>query len=104
DLYLDVEDGHLSSALAHLGNVSWHLGEKVPFGARPTIAANDHRVILTLDSFEDHLRDNAVDLAVTPLHLGRELSIDPKTEKSSDEAANRLFTKDYRKGYELPRV
>lgn len=105
DLYLDVEDGHLSSALAHLGNVSWQLGEKVAFGAaRPTLAANDHRVILTLDSFEDHLRDNAVDLAVTPLHLGRELSIDPKTEKSSDEAANRLFTKDYRKGYELPRV
>lgn len=104
DLYLDVEDGHLSSALAHLGNVSWQLGEKVPFGARPTIAAHDHRVILTLDSFEDHLRDNAVDLAVTPLHLGRALSIDPKTEKSSDEAANRLFTKDYRKGYELPRV
>ena len=104
DLYLDVEDGHLSSALAHLGNVSWQLGEKVALGARPTLAANDHRVILTLDSFEDHLRDKAVDLAVTPLHLGRELSIDPKTEKSSDEAANRLFTKDYRKGYELPRV
>jgi hypothetical protein len=68
------------------------------------IAAHDHRVILTLDSFEDHLHDNAVDLAVTPLHLGRELVIDPTTEKSSDEAANRLFTKDYRKGYELPRV
>jgi hypothetical protein len=30
--------------------------------------------------------------------------IDPKTETSTDEAANRLFTKDYRKGYELPRV
>jgi hypothetical protein len=104
DLYLDVEDGHLSSALAHLGNVSWQLGEKVPFGTRPTIAAGDHRVLLTLDSFEDHLRDNAVDLAVTPLHLGRELVIDPKTETSTDEAANRLFTKDYRKGYELPRV
>ena len=25
-------------------------------------------------------------------------------EKATDEAANRLFTKEYRKGYELPRV
>ena len=104
DLYLDVEDGHLSSALAHLGNASWTLGETVPLGTRPAIAAHDHRVILTLDSFEAHLRDNAVDVALTPLHLGRELSIDPKTERSSDDAANRLFTKDYRAGYELPRA
>jgi predicted dehydrogenase len=104
DLYLDIEDGHLSSALAHLGNVSWQLGEKVPLGTRPTIAAADHRVILTLDSFEDHLRDNGVDTTVTPLLLGRELTIDPKTEKSSDEQANRLFGREYRAGYELPRA
>lgn len=104
DLYLDVEEGHLSSALAHLGNASWRLGEQVAPGTRPTLAAANQRVILTLDSFEDHLRDNAIDTAITPFTMGRELSIDPKTEKSSDEAANRLFTREYRKGYELPRV
>ena len=70
----------------------------------PTIAAADHRVILTLDSFEDHLRDNGVDTTVTPLLLGRELTIDPKTEKSSDDQANRLFGREYRAGYELPRA
>jgi hypothetical protein len=32
------------------------------------------------------------------------LVIDPATEKSTDGEANRLFTRDYRKGYELPRV
>jgi hypothetical protein len=30
--------------------------------------------------------------------------IDPTTEKATDPAANRLFTREYRKGYELPRV
>ncbi len=30
DLHLDIEDGHLSSALAHLGNVSYRLGKAVP--------------------------------------------------------------------------
>jgi hypothetical protein len=35
---------------------------------------------------------------------GRELSIDPRTERSTDPEANRLFTRDYRKGFELPRM
>jgi len=104
DLHLDIEDGHLSSALAHLGNVSWALGQPVPLEARPTLAADDPRVKASLDTFQGYLKDNAVDVSKTRLMLGRELAIDPATEKSSDAEANRLFTRDYRKGYELPRV
>jgi hypothetical protein len=36
--------------------------------------------------------------------MGRELTIDPKTERSTDAEANHLFSRDYRKGFELPRV
>ncbi len=36
------------------------------------------------------------------LYLGKSLMIDPKTELSTDEAANKLFTREYRKGFELP--
>jgi hypothetical protein len=104
DLHLDIEDGHLSSALAHLGNVSWTLGQPVDPGTRPTLAADDKRVRATFESFETHLRENAVDFAKTPLKLGRELAIDPATEKAADPEANRLFTREYRAGYELPRV
>ena len=104
DLHLDIEDGHLSSALAHLGNVSWTLGEAVPQGTRPNLAAADKQVIQTFTSFEDHLKANSVDFNVTHMKLGRELAIDPATECSTDAEANRLFTRDYRKGYELPRT
>lgn len=104
DLHLDIEDGHLSSALAHLGNVSWALGEPVEIGTRPTLAADDPRVRASLDTFETYLRDNAVDLSTTKLSLGRELTIDPRTERSTDADANRLFSRDYRKGYDLPRA
>ena len=104
DLHLDIEDGHLSSALAHLGNVSWTLGQEVSPGTRPTLAANDKHVAATWDSFESHLKENNVDYTATKLKLGRELTIDPKTERSTDDEANRLFTRDYRKGFELPRV
>lgn len=104
DLHLDIEDAHLSSALAHLGNVSWALGEPASPGTRPALAANDTRVAATFEAFETHLKDNLVDFSLTPLSLGRELTIDPKTEKSTDADANKLFTRDYRKGFELPRV
>ncbi len=104
DLHLDIEDGHLSSAMAHLGNVSWALGEAAEPAVRPKLGADDKRVGETLESFAAHLRENAVDYKQTPLKLGRELVIDPKTEFATDAEANRLFTRDYRKGYELPRV
>ncbi|MFM8415636.1 MAG: Gfo/Idh/MocA family protein [Planctomycetota bacterium] len=104
DLNLDIEDGHLSSALAHLGNVSWTLGQPVEPGTRPSLAADDERVKQTLASFEAHLAENGVDFAATRLKLGRTLTIDPATEQSDDPEANRLFTREYRKGYELPRA
>jgi hypothetical protein len=104
DLHLDIEDGHLSSALAHLGNVSWTLGQAVPLGTRPTLAASDKHVTDTWDSFEAYCKEDNVDFDATKLTLGRELTIDPKTERSTDDEANRLFTREYRKGFELPRV
>jgi predicted dehydrogenase len=104
DLHLDIEDGHLSSALAHLGNVSWRLGDVVPPGTRPALAAADPRVLATWESFEPYLREQSIDYGVTPLRLGRELLIDPRTERSSDAEANALFSREYRRGYELPRV
>lgn len=103
-LHLDIEEGHLSSAMAHLGNVSWALGKEASLGARPSLAADDEHVVETLAAFEAHLRDNAVNVTDTPYVLGRELTIDPTTEQSSDAEANKLFTREYRKGYELPRV
>jgi hypothetical protein len=104
DLNLDIEQGHISSAIAHIGNVSWTLGEVVPLGTRPTLAAENEHVLQTFASFESHLGENDVDLAQTPLKLGRELTIDHKTERSNDPAANALFSREYRPGYELPRV
>jgi hypothetical protein len=61
-------------------------------------------VAASLESFATHLAENDVDFTKTPLKLGRELTLDPKTEKSTDPEANRLFTREYRKGYELPRA
>jgi hypothetical protein len=104
DLHLDIEDGHLSSALAHLGNVSYRTGKVVPGGTRPSLMAEDKYVKETLQTFEEHLAENQVDFGKTNFYLGSELTIDPKTERSTNEEANRLFTREYRQGFVLPEV
>jgi len=104
DLHLDIEDGHLSSALAHLGNVSYRLGTAVPAGTRPSEMGDNKHINETLTSFEAHLKEHNVDFDATKFYLGQSLTIDPKTELSTDAAANQLFTREYRKGFELPLV
>jgi len=104
DLHLDIEEGHLSSALAHLGNVSYRLGKVVPAGTRPSKFADNKHVAETMVSFEAHLKENNVDFNATKFFMGEELIIDPKTELSTNAEANKLFTREYRKGFELPRV
>lgn len=102
DLHLDIEDGHLSSALAHLGNASLRTGQPVPGGTRPSRLADNKYVAETLASFEEHLKENDVDFDRTKFYLGAALTIDPQTELSDNAKANELFTRRYRKGYELP--
>jgi predicted dehydrogenase len=104
DLHLDIEDGHLSSALAHLGNASLRTGKPVPGGTRPSRLAENKYVAETLATFEEHLKENNVDFNETKFFLGQELTIDPKTERSDKADANRLFTREYRKGFVLPEV
>lgn len=104
DLHLDIEDGHLSSALAHLGNVSLRTGKPVPKGALPSRLADNKYAAETLATFEEHLKENGVDFDATKFYLGQELTIDPKTELSDNKEANRLFTREYRKGFVLPEV
>jgi hypothetical protein len=104
DLHLDIEDGHLSSALAHLGNVSLRRGTPVAAGTRPAKVVEQKQVADTFASLESYLGEHAIDYNQTKLILGAALEIDPKTERSTDPEANKLFTREYRKGFELPEV
>jgi hypothetical protein len=61
DLIADIEEGHYSSLLCHLGNAAYR--------------------------------------------TGRRLEFDPKKETFVNDAqANHMLTREYRKGFELPRV
>lgn len=97
----DILEGHLSSALCHLGNVSHRLGreEVLPKGAVFGSKAADQAE----RSMVGHLGQQKISTADTKLTVGKRLKIDPKAETFvGDKAADALLTREYRKGFVVP--
>src|SRR5262245_66535079 len=96
----EILDGHLSSALCHLGNISDRLGRPPPFNTKTKSYGDDKQAYETLARMEEHLKDNMVPLDKTAYRLGTKLVIDPTTETfTNDSEANLLLTREYRKGF-----
>jgi len=104
DLNCDIEEGHQSAALGHLGNISLRLGAPEPFTNRAKRFANANNEIWeTFGRFEDHLASNGIALQAESYRHGRKLVIDPKAERFAEDAeANRLLTREYRAPYVVP--
>lgn len=108
DLNADILEGHLSSALCHLGNISYRLGEQVSVGEVQKRLESQKARDESLETFERvqaHLKANNVDLAAARMQFGIPLTIDPKAETFQGpmaQMANPLLTREYRKGFEVP--
>jgi len=103
DLFADCEEGHLSSALCHLANISYLRGEETPFDRRIAAFDGDKDAMESFNRFEDHLAATGVRLADGKYRLGRKLAIDARRERFYDDReANALLTREYRAGFEVP--
>jgi predicted dehydrogenase len=103
DLNADILEGHLSSALCHLGNVSYRLGTLQPFSKQTKAFGDDKEAYETLARMEEHLKDNKVPLDSTQYRVGRKLTVDPASESFvNDSEANTYLTREYRYGFEVP--
>jgi predicted dehydrogenase len=103
DLNADILEGHLSSALCHLGNISYRLGQEQPFGQSAKAFAKDKDAGATFERMEQHLKDNKLDLADLKCRVGRPLALDPVKETFvGDKEADAMLTREYRKGFEVP--
>jgi hypothetical protein len=104
DLHADILDGHLSSALCHLANISYRLGAPQPFNPRTKAFGDNREAYETIGRYEEHLTANGLNLGSETYFLGPRLNIDPRLERfTSSAAANDLLTRSYRRGFEVPR-
>ena len=70
DLKTDIEQGHLSACLSHLGNISYRLGKTVaPEAVRETLQS-DHDGLEAFQRFAQHLAVHDIDLKKTPAAPG----------------------------------
>jgi predicted dehydrogenase len=106
DQNAEILEGHQSSALCHIGSISWRLGRPAApdeLRAELTKLKVRENVSETLDRTLSHLRDNNVDLEKTKLTLGHLLEIEPNQETfQNNQSANQLLTREYRKPFVVP--
>jgi len=104
DRNCDAEVAHYSSALCHLANISFRLGEPAQFDKQAQSIGDNKVVVEAFQTVKENLKAVNVDLAETTYTLGRTLEMNPKTEKFiGDEEANRLLTREYRQPFEVPK-
>jgi predicted dehydrogenase len=106
DLHADILETHQSTALCHVGNISWRLGQPAsPAGIQKELSqlkVHDD-VLETFERTRKHLDDNQVDLEKSKLTLGLPLRLNSEKEKFLDSSsADALLTREYRKPFVVP--
>jgi len=104
ELNADILEGHYSSALCHLANISYRLGEIVPFGKKPDAILDNEVVFDTFQALEKNLAwANRLNLHDMSYRLGQILQFNPETEQFvNNDDANALLTRIYREPFVVP--
>ncbi|HVU85736.1 MAG TPA: Gfo/Idh/MocA family oxidoreductase [Pirellulales bacterium] len=103
DLNADILEGHLSSALCHMGNISYRLGTQEPLRQVEMRLAGNDDAIDTFERFSDHLKSNGVDIDKAQIGYGRELHFDIDDERFvNDSQADAMLTREYRAPFIVP--
>jgi predicted dehydrogenase len=107
DLNATIEEGHYSSALCHLANISYRLGTNAAFAPRARAFGDNRDAVESLERLEGHLSRAPHNLRLADLQLkvGPRLTFDARTERFTGDnvaEANRLLTREYREGFVVP--
>jgi predicted dehydrogenase len=103
DLNAGIEEGHYSSALCHLANISYQLGANAAFEPRTRAFGDNRDALEAVERMEAHLTGRDLRLSDMLLKVGPLLQIQARTENfNGNTAANRLLTRQYREGFVVP--
>lgn len=104
-LVSNVEQGHYSAALIHMGNTSHLLGKDSNPNEIYERISGQPELIESFDRFRNHLFSNRIDWDKEDIILGPILSFDSKTERYVGEfadQANKQLSREYRKPFVVP--
>ncbi len=105
-LNADIQEGHLSSSLCHLGGISHQLGKTASAGEISEQIKGNELLSISFDRMASHLRANDVDIDSREgaLTLGPWLELDPATEQfaGNDAATELRARKVQRKPFAVP--
>ena len=110
DLRASLIEGHLSSALVHMANISYRLGTpRSVAAAREAVQDQGSEAVEVFDGFREHLAINGVDFAKMQVVVGPWLEMDPDTERFTGPEnlvgpANELARGQYRPPFVVPEV
>lgn len=107
DLRGPIGEGHVSSALCHLGNISHQLGSGAPAGEIGEKIKGNAALNEAFGRMAEHLAANGIDLDKTNATLGLPLTLDTSNERFTGEdaaKANALLTREYRKPFVVPQL
>jgi hypothetical protein len=104
DLNADIWDGHVSSSLCHMGNISHRIGQE----AAPEEIGDQIKSLNSMtdafERFQTHLDANGINIAKEKAALGPLLTMDTDKEVftgSGAHKANQQLTKKYRKSFTI---
>jgi predicted dehydrogenase len=103
DLNCDVEEGHKSAVLCHLGNISYRLGQEATLDKPMDAFTGCKEAVEALDRMKKHMTANGVDLAKAVGRLGAKLKFDPEKEAfvENNATAKEMLFREYRKGFDI---
>ena len=106
DLHADILEGHQSTALCHIGNISYRLGEKLASKEIAERLESLHlhpETVVSYRKMTEHLANHDVDLAQPTLQMGPLLTLAGTSEEFVGNAdANQMLSREYRQPFVLP--
>ena len=105
DLKTTMLNGHLSTSLCHMGNISYRVGKAATIEQVNDVIGKDAQVLDAVERTRAHLAANGIELKTAGLTLGPKLTMDPAKEQFTGQfakAANALVKRKYRKPFIIP--
>jgi predicted dehydrogenase len=101
----ELAEGHASSSLSHLTNISYLLGKQADPDAIKSAIGTSAAAADTFSRFAAHLDANDVHLDIDKAQLGMPLQVEPVSQKVVDNpGAEELMTRTYRAPFVVPEM